>query len=140
MKKKTNSLIKLLLFLKIELSSRKTKNFLIFEERTCKAWKSKISRFLFVVTKLFNYKCKMKSTLTPKGAKFSKLKYCLIIKKSVFFSFSDIFFYTQEDFFSSSKRFCNVHDRIVAFFSFLKWYWYLYFDTFGIISASLFCW
>ena len=52
-------------------------------------------------------------TFPNKEAKFSKLKYFLIIIIKRFFSFYDIFFYTQPvDFLHLLRDFCNVHDHI----------------------------
>ena len=57
------------------------KKFLIFQEVTCKAWKSKISY-----------------TFSDKETKFSKLKYFPIIILKRFFSFFNIYFYTEQAF------------------------------------------
>ena len=48
---------------------------------------------------------------------FSKLKYFFIIIIKRFFSFYNIFFYTQQAFvFHFLRDFFNIHDQIVAFF------------------------
>ena len=85
------------------LNSKKLKKttlnkFLIFPEVTFKAWKSKIV-----------------NTFSYKDAKFSKLKYFLMIMVRHFFSFYIIFLYTQQAFvFHLLRYFCNVHDHIAT--------------------------
>ena len=79
------------------------KKFLIFQEVTCKAWKSKTSY-----------------TFSYKETKFCKLKYFPIIILKRFFSFFNIYFYTEQAFvFHLLRNFCNVHDHTIAFFPFL---------------------
>ena len=87
-----------------------------FPKWTCKAWKSKIFY-----------------TFLYKEAKFSKLKYFLIIILMDFFSFYNILFYTQPVYFFHLLRdFCGVHGHIVTFFSFssLERFWHLSRDFF----------
>ena len=48
----------------MELSNPLTKNFLIFQKGTCKAWQSKISYSLFAERELFKYKHKRKKFLS----------------------------------------------------------------------------
>ena len=71
------------------------------------------------IINLQSLKLKYFYTFPYKEAKFSKSKYfCIIIIKR-FFSFYNIFFYTQQAFvFHLLRDFCNVHDHIVASFSF----------------------
>ena len=73
-----------------------------------------------------------------KEAKFSKLKYFLIIITWHFFSFYNIFFYTQKAFFFLLLRdFCNVHNHSVAFFFFFFRKILMSFSSF-VWSLSLF--
>ena len=78
------------------------KKFTLFQELTWKAWKSNVSD-------VFLYK----------EAQFSKWKYFSLIIKYHFFSFYNIFLYTQQAFvFHLQGDFCNLHEQIVTFFSF----------------------
>ena len=71
------------------------KNFLIFQEITCKSWKSKI---IYIRFKYKRKRKKVSYTFPYKEAKFSKLKHLLIMIIRHFFSFYNIFFYTQRIF------------------------------------------
>ena len=62
---------------------------------------------------------KISSTFSYKEAKFSKLKFFLIIIIKRFSSFYNDFFYTQPVYFFRPLRdFCNAHDHFVAFIYF----------------------
>ena len=100
------------------LSSPKLKKLITFQEKTCNAWKSKISYISFQIKA---QKKKVSYTFRYKEAKIFKLKYILIIIIMRFFSFCNIFSYTQQAYFFHLLRdFCNVHDHIIDFFSFLR--------------------
>ena len=114
------------IFQEIELFSSKLKKLLIFHERVCKAWKSKISQFLSVERELLNISLEEKSFLCfpYQKVKLSKSKYFLIIIMKRFFSFYNVFFYTQEaHIFHLLIGICNIHHHIVAFKSSLERFW-----------------
>ena len=106
-------------FLYFKKRKKKRKKFLAFSQKkavfmfweretakkvTCKGWKSKIF-----------YTCHYKEV------NFSKLKYFFIIIIKGFFSFYNIFFYTQQAFLYHPQRgFSNALDHIVAFFCFFR--------------------
>ena len=81
----------------MELSSPKLKK-LIFQGELPKPEKEKCH--IFCLRKLSKHKCKRKSFLyfSYKEIKFSQLKYFLMIIIKRFFSFYNIFFYTQPQF------------------------------------------
>ena len=109
--------------MRTELAKREKQKVLIF-----------FSHFLFLETELFKQKHKGKNvsdTFPYKEAKFSK--HFLIIIKKRFFSFYNIFFYTQQAFaFHLLSDFRNVHDHIDAFF-------FLFFINISIAFTSFFC-
>ena len=90
---------------------------LIFQEGTSMACNQKF----FIL--LFKHKSKRKKFLILsryKEAKFSKLKYFLIIIAKCFFSFYNNFSYTQPVyFFYFLREFFNIQDQIIAIFIFL---------------------
>ena len=66
-------------------------------------------------------KKKVSDTFPCKEAKFCNLKYFLIILIKGFFSFYNIFFYTQPvSFFHLLRDICNINNHIVAFFHLQK--------------------
>ena len=85
----------LLHFRKWSFLASTLKNFLIFQEVTCKSWKSKI---IYIRFKYKRKRKKVSYTFPYKEAKFSKLKHLLIMIIRHFFSFYNIFFYTQRIF------------------------------------------
>ena len=104
----------------------------IFSKKLLTFWKRKPGKSSLYFRKWNFLRSRSVYTFSYKEVKFFELKYCLIIIIWHFFSFYNIFFYTQQAFFFPLlSNFCNVHDHIVAFFSFLERFWYL--------SQAFFC-
>ena len=127
----------------MELSSPKTRNFVVLQEGTCKTWKSKVSYFLLVEKELFKYKRKRKKSYTfpYKEAKFSKLKDLLIIIIKPFLSFYNTFSILNKLLFSIFwKIFVTFKTILLLFFLFaffhfffFAFYWYLSQAFFAVI-------
>ena len=98
---------KVFLYLSKELAKLKTKNFCLREN------------FSHISTHTHTHTQKVSYIFSYKEAKFSKLKYFLIIVIKRFFSFYITFFYTQPVYFFNLKDLCNIHNHIVAFFLFI---------------------
>ena len=119
-----NTLKKFLIFWSTKMFSSKLKRLLIFQERTCKAWKS---NFLY----FFSYKSNRKKFILlslNNSANYSKLKYYFIIIITHFLSFCNIFLHYSTSFcFSSSERsFWHSQPYCHSFsFSVLERFWYL---------------
>ena len=106
----TKTLKELLIFQEMKLFSLPQENSLYFRKR-----KPYINLY-FLKRKLFLYFGKRK----PSFSYFSKLKYFLIITIKRFFSFDNIFFYTEQAFvFHLLREFYNVLDHILTFFLFI---------------------
>ena len=104
-KKKGTTLRKLLTLQETEAPK---KAFLVFQETSYISG----SNFLWLKIKIFH-------ALPHVEAKLSRLKYFFIIIIKHFFSFCNTFFYTQQSFaFHLLRAFYNIHDHIMAFFSF----------------------
>ena len=96
----------------------KPKTLLIFWEGNLKAWKNNYFTFFVCWGRTFQLQVQKKRisyTSLYKDAKFSGLKYFLIIVIKRFFSFYSLFFYTQQaTIFHLLRDFCYVQDHIVA--------------------------
>ena len=104
-KKKGTTLRKLLTLQETEAPK---KAFIVFQETSYISG----SNFLWLKIKIFH-------ALPHVEAKLSRLKYFFIIIIKHFFSFCNTFFYTQQSFaFHLLRAFYNIHDHIMAFFSF----------------------
>ena len=119
----------------MELSSTTLKKFLIFPKMELSSYKIR-KLLLFPFTFFFWIQVQKKNvsyTFHYKEAKFSKLRYFLIMIIKRFFSFYNTSFYTQPVYLIYLlKYFCNVHDDIVAFFLF-------FFRKSFISFTSFFC-
>ena len=100
-----------------EMEQKFLKKFLIFKEETYNSWKSNV---FYITFQTWPEKENVPYTFPYKEAKFSKLKFFLIIIMKLFSPFYNIFFSIQPvSFFYLPKNFCNVHDHIAAFLSLL---------------------
>ena len=134
--KKENLLWKnVLYFGKLNFLTPILKNFSYFRKELTGLQNQKFLMYFSNIT----LKKNVSYTLSCKEAKFSKVKYFVIIMRHFFF-FYNIFFYTQQAFvFHLQRDFCNVYNHIVAFFFFFFRKILISFTTI-FCSLSLFSW